>query len=309
MPEKFEKIGGVIINYEFFDEADRYSEGDEAEEYILEVLKSSRDIFDVLRSDDRFQILYQLSPRRKFITSPMDIGETDEVLEIGAGMGAVTEGLAQKAGHVDCIDLSVRRSQANAYRNKNRDNITIYVGNFERIEIKKTYDVIVLVGVLEYAQLYINSKDPFVDFLKRVRTLLKINGRAYIAIENRLGMRYFAGCVEDHWGSPFVGIEGYPNDINKNRAKTFSKSELEQLFQNAGFGELYFYYPFPDYKLPEVIYSDGFLPEASSLIPIGTVYGSDSSYMYDELRAVKSLAGTKEFTIFANSFLVEAKTL
>lgn len=309
MSEKLEKIGGVTIDYEFFDDAHGYSEGDEAEEYILEAIKNGRDIFDVLRNDDRFPILYQLSPRRKFIASPMDIGKNDEVLEIGAGMGAVTEGLAEKAGHVDCIDLSIRRSQANAYRNKDRNNIRIYVGNFERIELKKTYDVVVLVGVLEYAQLYINSKDPFVDFLKYVRALLKPDGRAYVAIENRLGMRYFAGCVEDHWGLPFVGIEGYPDDINKNRAKTFSKSELVRLFKRAGFDGLYFYYPFPDYKLPEVIYSDGFLPDASSLIPIGTVYGSDSSYIYDELRAVKSLAGAEEFAIFANSFLVEAKTI
>jgi 2-polyprenyl-3-methyl-5-hydroxy-6-metoxy-1,4-benzoquinol methylase len=306
MSETFEKIGGVTINYEFYDAVDQYNEGDEAEEFILAVLRNERNIYEVLMHDDRFQVLYQLSPRRKYITVPMEIDATDEVLEIGSGMGAVTEGLAEKARFVDCIDLSKRRSIANAYRNQKRNNINIFVGNFEKIKLQKRYDVIVLVGVLEYAQLYIKSRNPFVDFLKCIRDLLKHAGKLYVAIENRLGMKYFSGCIEDHWGDPFVGIEGYPGDKDNNKARTFSKSELEKLFSEAGFDSLYFYYPFPDYKLPEIIYSDNWMPESATLLPHGTVYGIENCLLFDDARAMESLIGTKEFRVFSNSFLVMA---
>jgi SAM-dependent methyltransferase len=306
MDEKIEKIGGVTINYEYFDAADHYNEGDEAEEFILDVLMHECDIYDVLMNDDRSQILYQLSPRRKYITAPMDIQKTDYVLEVGSGMGAVTAGIAEKARFVDCIDLSKRRSLANAYRNKNCDNISIFVGNFEKISLKKKYDVAVLVGVLEYAQMYIASSSPFVDFLKQLHELLKPGGKIYVAIENRLGMKYFSGCAEDHWRRPFIGIEGYAADSGNNKAKTFSKSELAVILGNAGFGSLYFYYPFPDYKLPTVIFSDDWLPQKADYIYRGLVYGSQRMHLFDDAKAIKSLGQTEESKFLANSFLVEA---
>ena len=33
-------------------------------------------------------------------------------------------------------------------------------------------------------------------------------GRIVIAIENRLGLKYLAGCAEDHLGTYFSGIQG-----------------------------------------------------------------------------------------------------
>ena len=57
-----------------------------------------------------------------------------KVLEIGSGCGAITDKLSEKAGKVTCVDLSAKRSMINAYRNQDRDNIEIYVGNFNDIE-------------------------------------------------------------------------------------------------------------------------------------------------------------------------------
>ena len=174
-----------------------------------------------------------------------------QVLEIGAGCGAVTGGLAEKAKSVDCIELSKKRSMINAFRHKNLDNIKITVGNFEEIEIEKKYDVVTLIGVLEYAESYIHSANPYDDFLKRVFSMLKPGGRLYIAIENKLGIKYFAGCREDHLGEEFVGIEGYEK---KQGVRTFTYSELRNMAVKSGFSEIKFYYPFPDYKIPTEIY-------------------------------------------------------
>jgi 2-polyprenyl-3-methyl-5-hydroxy-6-metoxy-1,4-benzoquinol methylase len=302
--EKKEKIGNVTLNYTFYDENNKYNDGDEVEAFILNVFKEKKEIFDVLASDNRWPVLYHLSPMRKNIILAMDLSEDDHVLEIGSGMGAITEPLSARVKQVDCVELSKRRSLANAYRNMDRNTITIYIGSFNKIQFNTQYDVIVLIGVLEYAELYIDTVEPFKDFLKLLYNLLKLDGKIYIAIENRLGIKYLAGNPEDHLGKPYIGIEGY--NTKEKGVKTFSKSELEHLLKNSGFGELYFYYPFPDYKLPKIIYSDDYLPKISDEIPGNVVYDTDNYRGFDEQNVMNTLHSTEEFKFLSNSFLVEA---
>jgi len=299
-----EKIGKVTLDYTFYDEAHKYSDGEEVETFILNVFKEGRDTLEVLANDNRWPVLCHLSPMRRNIVLPMDLSKEDVVLEIGSGMGAVTEPLSERVKKVDCIELSKMRSLANAYRNKDRDNVNIYVGSFNKIKLNKKYDVIVLIGVLEYAELYIEGSDPFKGFLKTLNNLLKPGGKIYIAIENRLGIKYLAGNPEDHWGKAYIGIEGYITD--KKGAKTFSKSELEKLLKDSGFSNLYFYYPFPDYKLPKYIYSDEYLPKISDDIPANVVYDTDSYRFFNEQKVLNTLKDTEDFKNLSNSFLVEA---
>ena len=40
--------------------------------------------------------------------------------------------------------------------------------------------------------------------LQRVRSLLKPEGKLIVAIENQLGLKYFAGAPEDHLGQADV---------------------------------------------------------------------------------------------------------
>lgn len=297
-----ERIGGVTLDYSFYSGENLYNEGDAEEETVLDAFKNKRDIWEVLREDDRWPVLYQLSPERGMIAEPMDLRPTDCLLEIGAGMGAVTAAMAPRVKQVDCVELSARRALANAYRNEQRDNIRIYVGNYEDVVLPRQYDVVSMIGVLEYSSLYIHAdEDPAVAMLKRINGQMKPGGRLYVAIENRLGMKYFSGFSEDHTGLPFIGLTGYGN---VRSARTYSKSELEERLEKAGFGQLYFYYPFPDYKMPSIIYSDG-MPYGDTL-PQNVSYRDSDIRIFDEQLAQLSLRGTEEFSIFANSFLVEA---
>jgi len=63
--------------------------------------------------------------------------------------------------------------------------------------------IICLIGVFEYGQAYIGGKTPYEDFLKILQKHLAPDGRIVIAIENKYGLKYFAGCKEDHLGSWF----------------------------------------------------------------------------------------------------------
>ena len=91
------------------------------------------------------------------------------------------------------------------------------------------------------------------DFLRIISKHLKPDGKIILAIENRLGLKYFAGAPEDHTDLHFFGINGYPGNQS---VRTFSKNELGELLENSGFPFLRFYYPYPDYKFPTEIFTD-----------------------------------------------------
>ena len=104
------------------------------------------------------------------------------------------------------------------------------MGNFQAIEksLTEKYDYITLIGVFEYGESYIQSKTPYVDFLKIIAGHLKPNGKIVMAIENRFGLKYWAGCTEDHFGTLFEGLEGYPVT---NGVKTFTKKGIDRHFE------------------------------------------------------------------------------
>ena len=122
------------------------------------------------------------------------------------------------------------------------------------------------------------------DFLKTVATHLKPGGKIVLAIENRFGLKYWAGCTEDHFGTLFEGLEGYPVTSG---VKTFTKKELSAILEKAGGLKASWYYPFPDYKLPAAIYSDRRLPQKGELNRVET--------NYDRLRL--QLSRNRRFTI------------
>ncbi|HEX2956186.1 MAG TPA: hypothetical protein VHO70_05125, partial [Chitinispirillaceae bacterium] len=82
---------------------------------------------------------------------------------------------------------------------------------------------------------------------------LSNQGSLIVAIENQLGCKYISGCAEDHYGTPYEGINRYPHF---NGVRTFTKSALSEKLINAGLPIHSWYYPYPDYKLPSVIFSD-----------------------------------------------------
>jgi SAM-dependent methyltransferase len=301
---KQEKIGKVTLDYQYYSGQDLYSDGDDIENRILDIVKTTPDYEHSREIFSSWPVLYHLIRQRENIAIPMDIGRKDSVLEIGAGMGAVTGAFAKRAGSVDCIELSKRRSMINAWRHKDLDGIRIMVGNFKDIVITEKYDAVMLIGVLEYAENYVGGEDPYHEMLKKAASCLKEGGRVYIAIENRLGMKYFSGYHEDHLGKAFAGIEGYTKE---DKVRTFSKSELEKLVSESGFGSLKFYYPMPDYKLPSAIYDESTFRDAHLEFSEYTNYDKDILHLFSQVRALESLRGSAEREIFANSFLVEAK--
>lgn len=307
-----EKIGNVVLDYSLYSGQDLYSDGPIEDELLEIAMHYQEDALNrVIAEKKSWPVLYHFSHIRQNILEWLPLTKKDRVLEIGSGCGAITGALARMSGSVTCIELSKKRSMINAYRNKAYDNIRIRVGNFQDIEqnLEETFDYITLIGVFEYSDAYIaGTREPYVEMLKRISRHLAPGGKLVVAIENRLGLKYFAGCTEDHVGTYFEGIEGYPNTKG---VKTFSKSELTSLFERAGEKNggflLHFYYPYPDYKFPLTIYSDKHLPKKGELKHNFENFDRARIQLFDEPKAYDTLVESGLFPEFSNSFLVLAE--
>ncbi len=303
-----DRIGNVTIDYTYYGGEDLYTEG-AAEDRLLDYVRThtALDYEHYIQETRSWSVMYHLSYMRENVAGWLPITTNDKVLEIGSGCGAITGVLARLARSVTCVELSRKRSLINAYKNREYDNINIMVGNFQDVEkgLSEKYDFITLIGVLEYAGSYINADRPYNRLLEILKDHLAPNGKIVIAIENRLGMKYFAGCKEDHIGKYFGGIEGYVSTPN---VKTFSKDTLIKIIEEAGYVDTRFYYPYPDYKLPHTIYSDEMLPSVGDLDTNLRNYDDDRLVLFDETKAFDAMIEEGRFPDFSNSFIVLAGT-
>jgi SAM-dependent methyltransferase len=291
---------GAKLNLDFYSGKDYYSDGD-IEDILLDIVKNNTNYDEVLATDGRWPILYHLSPIRQNIINWYPFKEHATCLEIGGGCGAITGALCENIEKVTVVELSKRRSSINLERHKNFDNLEIIVGNLNDITFEEKFDYITLNGVLEYAGSFTNTDAPYQDFLKQIKQYLKPDGKLIIAIENRYGLKYFAGAKEDHTGKAFDGITGY---MNNNKVRTFGKKELETLLSISGYPAQEFYYPHPDYKMPMEIYSNDWLPNADTLLSSAPNYDNERYELFNETEAFKGIIENGQFEFFANSFLV-----
>lgn len=306
-----EKIGKVTLDLEFYPGEDYYCDGAVEDELLDIVMHHGKEEYGgIIEEKNTWEVLYHLSPLRANIVDWLPMASDVKGLEIGSGCGAVTGTLAEKCKELTCIDLSKKRSMINAYRNQEKENITIRVGNFKDIEpsLDQDYDYIFLIGVFEYAKGYIGGETPYTEFLNIVRKHLAPEGKIVIAIENKYGLKYFAGCREDHLGEYFAGIEDYPVGGEEEGAagivRTFGRNGLEKICKECGVHEYSFYYPYPDYKFMTTLYSDRRLPKPGELTTNLRNMDRSRLLLFDEKNAFDGIVREGAFPFFSNSYLL-----
>lgn len=299
-----EEIGKVRLNLKHYPGEDYYCDG-EIEDELLDITRNYAQVEypRIIEERKSWPVLYHLSSLRENIVDWLPIDKSMKVLEVGAGCGAITGALARKAGKVTCVDLSKKRSLINAYRHMDCENVTIHVGNFQDIEpdLPCDYDYICLIGVFEYAQAYIGSESPYDDFLRIIQKHRKNNGCIVIAIENKLGLKYWAGCKEDHLGTWFSSLEDYPEG---GVVRTFTRKGLIKVAQRCGFSDVSMYYPYPDYKFMTSLYSDSRLPKPGELSSNLRNFDRERLQLFDEKLVFDTLIKEEEFPLFSNSYLM-----
>lgn len=287
------------LNLDFYNsETDEiYSDG-EIEKELLNYVKE--DNYNWYK-DGRWPIVYHLSHLRHNILNWYPFKEDCTILEIGAGCGALTGLFCERAKRVVAVELTKRRGEINFLRHNHYDNLEILVGDFQKVPSNWNFDYIIINGVLEYAAYMMKETEPYESFLKVASNYLSKDGKIFISIENRLGLKYFSGAREDHTGKFLSGINDYSAGEN---VKTFSKHELNTVITSAGLIPLKYYYPFPDYKFPIEIFTDS---TVNSINPTSLNLALDMSRisLFNEDKMYKSFMDLGVMDVFSNSFLVE----
>ncbi|BCR05179.1 hypothetical protein DESUT3_22480 [Desulfuromonas versatilis] len=235
-----------------------YSDGDEVEGRIYDIINNANDlgVFSVeLRQHcTDWPSLYHLSRNRSNVLRPfVGLLKGARVLEVGAGCGAITRYLGECGANVLALEGSTRRASIARSRTRDLSNVDVIADRFDLFSCGEQFDVVTLIGVLEYANLFVPGEEPALSMLDKVKSLLKPKGRLILAIENQLGLKYFAGAPEDHLGEPMYGIEGR---YNGQQPQTYGRRVLENLLAKAGFPMMEFMVPFPDYKFPQSIVTE-----------------------------------------------------
>jgi 2-polyprenyl-3-methyl-5-hydroxy-6-metoxy-1,4-benzoquinol methylase len=303
---------GVYYSESYTDIA--YNDGDESETRIFNAIKNATDI-DSLSDELETHCIdwpstYHLSKRRGNLLRPFTTQfKNKTILEIGSGMGPITRVLGESEAWILALEGSSRRSYTTRLRTRDLKNVSVINEKFEDFRTDIKFDVITAIGVLEYSNLYSKAKNPHLDFLKKCFGLLKEDGFLILAIENKLGLKYWVGAQEDHVGIPMYGLE---NRYHANSVRTFGKVELNMLLSQAGFDKCQFNAPIPDYKLTtSVISQAGFDDKEFSVVDL-----IRDSFMSDP-QLPPTLAFSPELVLstlhenellfdFANSFLVFA---
>ena len=297
-----------IINIEFYSGKDLYSDG-EIEDEMLEIVKSmndENDLLQVIKRDNRWPILYHFSDMRKNLLEWYEFDDSKNLLEIGSGCGALTDVFCKSLKSVTCVESSFKRAQIAEQRLNNYNNVSILVGNFNEMHFDEKFDYITLIGVLEYAKMFSENKDNAVhEMLENISNLINVNGELILAIENKYGVKYFSGAREDHTGGFFDGIEDYI--FTENDIVTYGKNEIQQILLNAGFRDISFYYPWPDYKLPTLLMTDDYMSNDFSDLQIS--FDNDRFILFDQKAFLSGLKKEKNIGYFANSFLIFAKKM
>lgn len=231
-----------------------YSDGSESEQYLKNAIEGTLDrgslSVHLAQHIKDWPSEYHLSTKRGNIFRPLQLSKEHSVLELGCGCGAITRYLGETVGKVTAVEGSPQRAQLAALRCQDLENVQIVNGNFQDVEFAQKFDVVTLIGVLEYSGKFIDSDQPYQDALLLAKKHLKDDGVLIIAIENKLGLKYFSGSSEDHTNIHFDGIEGYSSNSS---FRTFGRQELASLVKSMGLSEQEFLYPFPDYKMPSTI--------------------------------------------------------
>jgi SAM-dependent methyltransferase len=297
-----ENIGKIEITY--FHER-RISEDPEAHRLLSFAERILPEEWDQMVAREKsWPVLKHFSHLRENLVEWIPCTGEERVLELGAQCGALTGILSKKAASLTCVEEDPVYCRVNANRYRDRENIRILCGSIQEVEPvldAVVYDLIFLIGVLPRSGVLMEGKAPAASLLRFAASHLAPGGRIVLAQENRIGLKYWAGCRDEYNGSYFAGPEG---NLDEKRGKTYTRSELRCLVQDSVGMQAEFYYPYPDHMFPLSIYSDHYLPKKGDLNGNYCNYDADRLQLFDEAKVYGTLIENQLYPEFANSFLV-----
>jgi len=210
--------------------------------------------------------------------SMLPITEKGVALDVGSGMGAVSQALSYNYEKVVCLEPVYERIKFSKIRMqqegiKNIDFVRASITNMPFHD--GTFDLILMNGILEWVGKWeqnIDPRDAQLQVLTKICGKLKKGGVLLIGIENRLGYSNFLGRT-DHNGLKFTMLmprklaDIYTRWKGKRNYRSYDKPEwykgyrtytytwigYADLLHKAGFSKVESFFPYPEYNNPHTI--------------------------------------------------------
>lgn len=210
-------------------------------------------------------------PTRADATFYLPLNEKSHVLDLGSGWGSFTFALAPRVRQVVAADVNLQslkliRLRAIQDKIENVTPVLIAPLDFGKLPFAdSSFDAVIMNGVLEWVGSHSKIGDPLrkqKNALSEVKRILKKGGGVLIGIENRFGLKYFFGAPDDHlryYSSKNISYTMLlpriiASWITKRqigipyRTYTHSLNGYRFLLKRAGYREIEFYFPDPDYR-------------------------------------------------------------
>lgn len=242
---------------------------------IHDLIIDNDSYMDVLMNDNRWEVLYNLSPLRENLLEWYPFDKSASLLEVNAEFGALTSLYCRKVKHV--LSLCSDELQKNAIEHRCRDYSNLQVIR-SISDINEKFDYIAIINPIQNVE----------EIVDGVIQYLSYNGKIIIACDNSLALRYFL------------------NDIASEHSICVSKNHITKYLSQRQFNDIDFYYPSPDFRLPNAIYSEKYLPHDGDLRNVNPPFVGEKYQVINEDYVYDMVCDENIYENMANSFLIIA---
>lgn len=300
---------------------------EQLEEQLRTILwgKDASNLADAAAGSEDWEVHMQLSPLRQSLLNWYEFRPDACLLEMNAGYGALTGLFCERCRKVTSVTTTLKEAQILKKRCENQKNLRVLCkesGDLQELfqEIQKEdgkYDYVVVLESIEYA------KDP-AKALREWMQYVRTEGILLVTADNRYGLKYFCGAKDPHTLIPFEGVNGYfPRDTQKREGapqenerheeggkegqggRCLSRKELADGIKGAGISRYQFYYPVPDGRMPQMIFSDHYKKGTNTAERLVDYNYEDPAMFGVEHRIFCEMIDSGALPFMANTFLAE----
>lgn len=242
----------IPLQYEGRELSFLYSDGEEFEHSIKKIVcaASDRSLFspELRAAIWDWRSSCHLSPVRANILRPLEEKCRGRVLELGSGCGIISRYLGELGGDVVALEASALRASITRQRTADLQNVKVVCDRIEDFNADVKFDMVTMIGVLQYARIFSNCGERAeLELLRNAARQLNDDGVLVIAIQNKLGLKYFSGFPEPNVDMPYYGIE---NRYGPDTIIRFGLDEIRSVLASIGLESHQVLLPLPDYHMP-----------------------------------------------------------
>ena len=215
-----------------------------------------------------------------------------KILQIGIVDEEIIEELCTKFQKA-IIVVNNEEQKQKIQKENNIENLEVII-DFAELGNKKI-DYISLIGTMENYEINNETKA-----YKKLQKILDIVSN-YINEESKIIL-----VADNKYGMKFWTTLQAQKNILCNQTFALSKTMIEKILKEKGFEYFKYYYVLPDYKVPNAIFTDKYLPNMES-IHRNFLYGEEDYVSFNQTDAYIEILkeDPEKFKFFANSFFIE----